>query len=95
MEPDAPVLALDGPHPQTLEVADAARFDDDIPQPATALLSSPDAERVLDSRAAQPGVACALLPRAIRAVYAARARRQSCVRARECATAVTAVLARL
>jgi hypothetical protein len=54
MEPDTPVLASDVPHPQTLEVAGAARFDDDIPQPATALPSSPDAERALGSQAARP-----------------------------------------
>jgi hypothetical protein len=48
MEPDAPVLASDVPHPHTLEVADAARFDDDITQPATALLFRPDAERTPD-----------------------------------------------
>jgi hypothetical protein len=95
MEPDTPVLASDVPHPQTLEVANAARFDDDIPQPATAVLSSPDAERALDPRVARPGVARALLPCAIRAVCAARARCQSCVCARECVTMVTAALARL
>jgi hypothetical protein len=92
MEPETPVLASDVPHPQTLEVAGAARFDDDIPQPATALPSSPDAERALGSQAARPGVARALLPRVICAVCAARARCQSCVRARECATAGTAAL---